>query len=35
MADPAETTNRFAGEPEGVERLRAEMRRIVEAGRSR
>jgi len=34
-ADPAETTNRFAGEPEVVERLRAEMRRIVEAGRSR
>jgi len=34
-ADPAETTNRFAGEPELVERLRAEMRRIVEAGRSR
>ena len=34
-ADPAETTNRFAGEPELVERLRAEMRRIVESGRSR
>jgi arylsulfatase A-like enzyme len=34
-ADPAETTNRFAGEPALVERLRAEMRRIVEAGRSR
>jgi hypothetical protein len=34
-ADPAETTNRFAGEPGVVERLRAEMRRIVEAGRSR
>ncbi|MCX6549984.1 MAG: arylsulfatase [Acidobacteria bacterium] len=34
-ADPAETTNRFAGEPEVVERLRAEMRRIVAAGRSR
>ena len=35
VADPAETTNRFAGEPGVVERLRAEMRRIVEAGRSR
>ena len=34
-ADLAETTNRFAGEPGVVERLRAEMRRIVEAGRSR
>ena len=34
-ADPAETTNRFAREPEVVERLRAEMRRIVESGRSR
>lgn len=34
-ADPAETTNRFAGEPELVERLRAEMGRIVDAGRSR
>jgi len=34
-ADPAETTNRFAGEPGLVERLRAEMRRIVDAGRSR
>jgi arylsulfatase A-like enzyme len=33
--DPAETTNRFAGEPEVVGRLRAEMRSIVEAGRSR
>jgi arylsulfatase A-like enzyme len=35
VADPAETTNRFAAEPGVVERLRAEMRRIVEAGRSR
>ncbi|MCL4181327.1 MAG: arylsulfatase [Verrucomicrobia bacterium] len=34
-ADPAETTNRFAGEPAVVERLRAELRRIVEARRSR
>jgi len=34
-ADPTETTNRFAAEPAVVERLRAEMRRIVEAGRSR
>jgi len=34
-ADLAETTNRFADEPGVVERLRAEMRRIVEAGRSR
>ncbi len=34
-ADPAETTNRFAAQPAVVERLRAEMRRIVEAGRSR
>jgi arylsulfatase A len=34
-ADRAETTNRFAREPQVVERLRAEMRRIVEAGRSR
>jgi len=34
-ADPSETTNRFAGEPDIVERLRAELRRIVEAGRSR
>jgi arylsulfatase A len=34
-ADPAETTNRFAREPDVVERLRAEMRKIVEAGRSR
>jgi arylsulfatase A-like enzyme len=34
-ADPAETTNRFARDPEVVERLRAEMRRIVESGRSR
>jgi arylsulfatase A-like enzyme len=34
-ADLAETTNRFAGEPGVVERLRAEMRRIVDAGRSR
>ena len=34
-ADLAETTNRFANEPGVVERLRAEMRRIVEAGRSR
>jgi len=34
-ADLAETTNRFAAEPDVVERLRAEMRRIVEAGRSR
>jgi len=33
--NPAETTNRFAGEPELVERLRAEMGRIVDAGRSR
>ena len=35
VADPAETTNRFAGEPDVVARLRAEMRRIVEAGKSR
>jgi hypothetical protein len=35
VADPAETTNRFAAEPAVVERLRAEMRRIIEAGRSR
>jgi arylsulfatase A-like enzyme len=34
-ADPAETTNRLADEPGAVERLLAEMRRIVEAGRSR
>jgi arylsulfatase A len=34
-ADLAETTNRFADEPGVVERLRAEMRRIVEGGRSR
>jgi arylsulfatase A-like enzyme len=34
-SDLAETTNRFADEPAVVERLRAEMRRIVEAGRSR
>jgi arylsulfatase A-like enzyme len=34
-ADLAETTNRFADEPGVVERLRAEMRRIVETGRSR
>jgi len=34
-ADLAETRNRFADEPGLVERLRAEMRRIVEAGRSR
>jgi arylsulfatase A-like enzyme len=34
-ADLAETTNRFADEPGVVERLRAELRRIVEAGRSR
>ena len=34
-ADPAETANRFASEPAVVERLRDEMRRIVEAGRSR
>jgi arylsulfatase A-like enzyme len=34
-ADPAETANRFASEPAVVERLRAEMRRLVEAGRSR
>ena len=35
VSDRAETTNRFAAEPQVVERLRAEMRRIVEAGRSR
>jgi arylsulfatase A-like enzyme len=35
VADRAETTNRFAGEPQVVQRLRAEMRRIVEEGRSR
>jgi hypothetical protein len=35
VADPAETANRFASEPAVVERLRAEMRSIVEAGRSR
>ena len=35
VADPAETTNRFAAEPGIVARLRTEMRRIVEAGRSR
>jgi arylsulfatase A-like enzyme len=34
-ADPAETTNRFAGELGVVDRLRAEMRRIVDGGRSR
>ena len=34
-ADPGETTNRFAGEPGVVERLRAEMRKIVDGGRSR
>jgi arylsulfatase A-like enzyme len=34
-ADLAEATNRFAEESGVVERLRAEMRRIVEAGRSR
>ena len=34
-ADLAETTNRFAKEPGVVERLRAEMRRIIHAGRSR
>jgi arylsulfatase A-like enzyme len=35
QADLAETTNRFAGEPQVVARLRAEMRRLVAAGRSR
>ena len=35
QADRAETTNRYSTEPEVVARLRAEMRRIVEAGRSR
>lgn len=35
IADPAETTNRFATEPGVVARLRAEMSRIVESGRSR
>ncbi len=35
VADPAETTNRFAAEPDIVARLRAEMRRVVEGGRSR
>jgi arylsulfatase A-like enzyme len=34
-ADPAETTNRFAAEPAVVERLRTEMRRIIEADGSR
>jgi arylsulfatase A-like enzyme len=34
-ADPAETTNRFVSELGVVERLRAEMRRIVDGGRSR
>jgi arylsulfatase A-like enzyme len=34
-ADLAETTNRFAPEPDIVARLRAEMRRIVDGGRSR
>ena len=34
-ADPAETTNRFAAEPGIVARLRAEMRKIVDSGRSR
>ena len=34
-ADLAETTNQFANEPGVVERLRAEMRRIIDAGRSR
>ncbi len=33
--DPAETTNRYADEPEIVARLKAEMKRIVDAGRSR
>ena len=33
--DRAETTDRFASEPKVVERLRSELRRIVEAGRSR
>jgi arylsulfatase A-like enzyme len=33
--DRGETTNRFASEPEVVAHLRTEMRRIVEAGRSR
>jgi arylsulfatase A-like enzyme len=35
VADPAETTNRFAAEPDIVARLRAEMRKIVDGGRSR
>jgi arylsulfatase A-like enzyme len=34
-ADRVETTNRLAAEPRLVERFRAEMRRIAEAGRSR
>lgn len=33
--DPGETTNRFTAEPEVVARLRGEMRKIVESGRSR
>jgi arylsulfatase A-like enzyme len=33
--DRGETTDRFASEPKVVERLRSELRRIVEAGRSR
>jgi hypothetical protein len=35
VADPAETTNRFAAEPGVVARLRAEMRKIVDSGSSR
>jgi arylsulfatase A-like enzyme len=34
-ADLAESTNRFSSEPDVVARLRAEMRRIIEAGQSR
>ncbi len=33
--DLAETTNHFASQPEVVERLRAELERVVKAGRSR
>ncbi|MEL6108787.1 MAG: arylsulfatase [Planctomycetota bacterium] len=33
--DPAETTNRFADLPETVARLRAELRRVRDSGRSR
>jgi arylsulfatase A-like enzyme len=35
VADPAESNNRFAEKPEIVERLRAEMKKIVASGSSR